>query len=258
VTSRAGGGVTAHVRPDQRYAWCGPSLLVTTLRGECDETEPSSGYYFRETRYRRTLRLRVNGTAPWPCAEGVSSHDAVSVVGVYPELTRFGGGGTDVSDDVTRSDRFGGARRAIDVRLQHRLQPHVLRSTATLANRSAARVRLEPEWEVDADFADLQEAFSGERQQSAPVEVTSQPGGLTLQYRHAQLPLTTEVRADGADWRARDGRLGATVELGPPTRSRRGTRAGSPSWCTPCWDCSRRRRSRSSPSIRCSPPGCPR
>jgi glycogen debranching enzyme len=215
VTSRATSGASAHVRPEQRYAWCGASLLVTTLRGECDESEPLSGYYFREARHLRTLRLRVNGTAPWTCADGTSSHDELSVVQVYPELTEFGGGGTDVSDDTTWCDRFGVPQRAIDIRIRHRLTPHGLATSATLANRSGARVRLELEWEVDADFADIQEAFSENRQQTAAVEVTARSDGLTLRYCHARLPLATQLRASGAAWTVRDGRLRATVDLGP-------------------------------------------
>lgn len=215
VTSRVTSGVTAHIRPEQRYAWSGPSLLVTTRRGECDASESLSGYYFREARHLRTLRLRVNGTAPWPCADGAGAHDELSVVQVYPELTQFGGGGSDVSDDTTPCDDFGVPQRAIDIRIRHRLAPHGLTTTATLANRSRTRVRLELEWDVDADFADIQEAFSGTRQQTAAVEVTPQSDGLVLRYRHAQLPLTTQLHVDGADWRVRDGRLSATIELGP-------------------------------------------
>jgi glycogen debranching enzyme len=205
----------ARVRPDQRYAWCGPSLLVTTARGECDDTDALTGYYFREARHLRTLRLRVNGTVPWICADGEDGARGLSFVYAYPELTRFGGGGTDVSDDTTWTDDAGVRERAIDIRVEHRAEPHGLTTTAALANRSLERVRLELVWEVDADFADIQEAFSGNREQTAAVETTAEDGGLTLHYRHERLPLETRVRVAGADWRVEGGRLAARVELEP-------------------------------------------
>ena len=49
----------AVVRPDTLYAWSGQSLLVVNTRGECAEDQRLTGYYFRETRFLRTLQLRV-------------------------------------------------------------------------------------------------------------------------------------------------------------------------------------------------------
>src|ERR687895_2216856 len=112
----------ANVRPCQRYAWLGPSLLVTDERGECGERDPLSGYYFREARHLRTLRVEINGVAPWLCAGGSSGHDRLDLVYVYPELTSFGGGGTDVSDDTTWTDAHGASQRAIDIRLRLRVR----------------------------------------------------------------------------------------------------------------------------------------
>ena len=59
----------ASVRPDTLYAWSGSSLLVVNTRGECAEDQRLAGYYFyfRETRFLRTLHLRINGHRPWPC-----------------------------------------------------------------------------------------------------------------------------------------------------------------------------------------------
>ena len=47
---------TAAVRSDTLCAWSGPSLLVVNTRGECAEDQRLSGYYFRETRFLRTLQ----------------------------------------------------------------------------------------------------------------------------------------------------------------------------------------------------------
>jgi hypothetical protein len=160
----------ARVAAHQRYAWHGPSMLVTDRRGECGgEEDPLTGYYFREARHLRDLRLRVNGEAPWLCAEASVAHDELAFVYVYPELTRFGGGGTDVADDTTWRDAHGVAQRSVDLRVRHRVEPAALVTTVDLSNRAAEPVDLELAWELGADFADVQEAFSGERQQRAEV-----------------------------------------------------------------------------------------
>ena len=57
----------ARVRPDLLYAWKGPSLLLTNTRGECGVHPSLSGYYFREARFLRTLRVEIDGEPPWLC-----------------------------------------------------------------------------------------------------------------------------------------------------------------------------------------------
>ncbi|MDQ3997659.1 MAG: hypothetical protein M3303_11675, partial [Gemmatimonadota bacterium] len=151
---------TAHVRPCQRYAWRGSSLLITDERGECSERDQLSGYYFREARHLRTLGLEINGVSPWLCAGGSAGHDQLDLVYIYPELTHFGGGGTDVSDDSTWTDAHGVTQRTIDVRLQHRVRLDGMDAELTLANRSHERVSLTVSWLLDADFADIQEAHA--------------------------------------------------------------------------------------------------
>ena len=203
------------VQPGQRYAWSGPSLLVADARGDCGAQDTLTGYYVREARHLRTLRLLVNGESPWMCAEGDAGNHALTFVHVHPEFTSFGGGGSDVSDDRTVRDAHGLPRRAVDLRVRHELAPDALEVTLTLANRSLEPVTLDVAWQVDADFADLQEAFAGDRQQQAPVRATPRGASLALRYARPELPLETIVTGEGADWRARDDALEARVALAP-------------------------------------------
>jgi glycogen debranching enzyme len=204
----------AHVRPCQRYAWLGSSLLVTDERGECDERDSLSGYYFREARHLRTLRLEINGTSPWLCADGTAAHDHLDFVYIYPELTRFGGGGTDVSDDTTWTDAHGISQRAIDVRLQLRVRLGGMNAELTLVNRSREAVTLSIAWVVDADFADIQEAHAGDREQRAEVCVEPQSRGVRFRYAHADLPLETSLTIDGGgEWSHGERRLNTVVRL---------------------------------------------
>jgi glycogen debranching enzyme len=214
---------SADVRPDQRYAWCGQSLLITTVRGECDESDSLTGYYFREARHLRTLRLFVNGRQPWICSGATHGHRGMSAVFVYPELTSFGGGGTDVADDTTWSDEFGIAQRSIDIRAEQVVEPHRLTVTVSIGNRSSHAAQLEVAWELAADFADIQEAFSGKRQQSAPIEIDSERNGATMRYCHETLDLATHVSVvsaasdDGAHpgWMWTNDRLRSQISVAP-------------------------------------------
>jgi glycogen debranching enzyme len=204
----------SHVLADARYAWYGPSLLIATTRGECDESHPLNGYYFREARHLSVLRLELNGGAAWLCADDVTSQHQLDFVFIYPELTRFGGGGTDVGDDASTRDEHGVVYRGIDVRIRERLRFDGVDVTLVLANRSASTAGLEIAWVVDADFADIQEAFARERQQEASVEREPMEHGMRLRYRHPKLDLSTAVRAEGAsEWSVANGRLVTRVQL---------------------------------------------
>jgi glycogen debranching enzyme len=203
-----------HVRPCQRYAWLGSSLLVTDERGECGEHDQISGFYFREARHLRALRLEINGVSPWLCADGSAGHDQLDFVYVYPELTRFGGGGTDVSDDTTWTDAHGVSQRAVDLRLRLRVRLDGMDAELTLANRSREPVTLAVSWVIDTDFADIQEAQAGDREQRADVCVEPEPGGVRFRYAHPAFPLETSVTAQGGgDWRFEEHRLSCTVSL---------------------------------------------
>ena len=84
----------AAVRPDILYAWRGPSLLITNLKGECGDDQQLSGFYFREARHLRTLLLEINGRRPWLCEAAAVDPARLALTFVYPDITQQGGGGT--------------------------------------------------------------------------------------------------------------------------------------------------------------------
>jgi len=195
-------------------------LLVTNERLECDESDVLTGYYFREARYLRRLRLRLNGAPPWLCSEGELRHDVLSAVYVYPELTQFEGGGTDAAGDWDWNDDAGITRRSIDIRTQLGVTPRELIVGLDLVNRARRPVRLDAAWQLSADFADLQEALSGKREQTADVETTCGQGELVFRYAHPRLPLRTRVRAEGAAWRSTTDGFTLSIELAPAEQHR--------------------------------------
>ncbi|HET8648551.1 MAG TPA: glycogen debranching N-terminal domain-containing protein [Gemmatimonadales bacterium] len=209
------------VRPDQRYIWYGPSLLLLDHQGVADEHAPLSGLYFRETRYLRRLRLELNGELPWLCAIGGSEPRELLAGLSYPELSGGGGGGTGVSGEEVPTNAAGIPWRAVELMARYRLDFRELWVEVVLTNRSRQRVELDAAWRLSADYADLQEAQAEERQQEAPVEAmpsVDPAGGAALRFRygHPDLPLETSVETRGpARWEASADQLKTRLVLAP-------------------------------------------
>jgi len=148
----------AAVRPDTLYAWSGPSLLVVNTQGGCAEDQRLSGYYFRETRFLRTLQLRINGHTPWPCEATSIAPDTLAFTYVHPEITNPTGGGTGQAGDEENTDRDGVPERAIDIRVIYVVRPGWLDVRAVVANRARKPLHLTIGWTIGADYTDIQEA----------------------------------------------------------------------------------------------------
>ncbi|HEV2851764.1 MAG TPA: glycogen debranching N-terminal domain-containing protein [Thermoanaerobaculia bacterium] len=215
----------SRIRPEVVYAWRGPSLLITDNRGECGEGETLSGYYFREARHLRTLRLEIDGEPPWPCEVGSGAQEEILLVFVHPEMREFGGGGSGQSGDEIRRDPRGIPYRALDLRLSCRVGAASLEVSLEIANRSREEVAFELAWTLGADFADLQEAHAGRREQEAEVHTETGEGAVHFRYGHPDLPLETRVLASGgSSWSAEAGRLATTLRLASGQIERLGLR----------------------------------
>ena len=177
----------ALIRSGQLYAWRGPSLLVVSPRGECGADEPLSGYYFREARFLRTLRLEVNGRVPWPCEATLVAPHLLAFTYIYPELTEFGGGGSGQSGDDESLDADGIPHRALSLRAVHSVGVAGLSVALTITNHTTRGIEADLAWHVDADFADIQEAHAGAREQQAPVQRLIDGCQLHFTYQHSQL-----------------------------------------------------------------------
>ena len=184
------------VRPELLYAWRGPSLFITNLRGECGGDQWLSGFYFREARFARTLRLEINGERPWLCEAATTAPDTVAFTYVYPEIKEPGGGGTGQAGDEEQTNERGIPERALDLRLTYVVRPASLEATLLIANRARRPVAFELAWVHDADYWDIQEAQNNRR----------------VPHR-ADLPFRTTFCAAG--WRQHDGRLSRAAQLQP-------------------------------------------
>src|SRR2546430_43077 len=196
-------------------AWRGQSLLATSSSGACDDSLPISGYYFREARFLRTLRLQIDGHRPWLCEPAVVSANELHFAYVYPEVAEFGGGGTGQSQDAVPLDRRGLPQRAIDVRVRFSIGIASLDVEAHLTNRSPSRtLDIDVAWVLAADFADIQEALGERRQQTASVTTDLDSGRLGFAYDHDQLKYRTRVGVSGpGPWSMTEQRAAAALTL---------------------------------------------
>ncbi len=205
---------TAQVRPEIQYAWKGPSLLIVNPRGECGQDQPLSGFYYREARCLRTLRLELNGTAPWLCETAAVAPDRLMLTYAYPEIREPGGGGTGQSGDEEERDEHGIPVRALDVSVSFIVRVSALDIELTIANRAREPVTIDVAVALGADFADIQEAHACRREQEAAVETIARDGALEFVYRHPELPYRTHVSYPHA-WEHRDERVQARLTLAP-------------------------------------------
>jgi hypothetical protein len=202
----------ALVRSDILYAWKGPSLLVVNMRGECGLGHPLSGYYFREARFLRTLRFEINGEAPWLCEAASLDPDSLALNFVHPEIKSPGGGGTGQSGDEETLDVRGIPERSLDIRLSYRVEVAALEIKLMITNRARSPVRFELSWDLGTDYADIQEAQAGKREQEGRIDLAGRDDGVEFIYRHAQLPYRTKVRHDGR-WTLRGERIVTELTL---------------------------------------------
>ena len=204
----------ALVRSDILYAWKGPSLLIVSMRGECSPEHPLSGYYFREARFLRTLRLAINGERPWLCEAASIDPESLALNYVHPEIKVPGGGGTGQSGDEETLDEHGIPERSLDIRLSYHVNVAALDVVLTITNSARGPVHFELAWDLGADYADIQEAQAGRREQESTVDVAAQDGYFEFAYGHDQLPYRTRVRHDGR-WRLRGEQAVTALTLQP-------------------------------------------
>ena len=203
----------AAIRPELQYAWYGPALLITNQRGECGRDQALSGFYFRETRFLRDLRLEIDGRRPWLCASGAGEQRTLAFSLSHPELHGYTGGGSGTGGDEVPRDERGVPNRALDLLARYELSFRGLEVTLRITNRSLADVTVDLAWCLGADFADLMEALEGgPREQPRVAEVTERD----LHYRldDAGPAFQTDISAaGGGQWTACPGRLAARLTL---------------------------------------------
>jgi glycogen debranching enzyme len=192
-------GRTAEVRPDHGSAEPHAHAL-----GDL------TGWYFRQTRFLSSLRLTLDGIEPFFCSSAEAAPHFLELAYIHPPVTKGGGGG---SGSGASGSRHGVLFRDIDVRLGLEVHPASLDVVLRVTNRWQDEVLLEIGWALDADYATVDEAHFGVREEPVRVTCRQTPGGVTFHSEHPKLPVQTIVMAEGADWRWEGARFRASVPL---------------------------------------------
>jgi glycogen debranching enzyme len=203
------------IRPEQLCAWRGPSLLIVDARGECGARDGLSGFYFRESRFLRTLRPTINGQPPWCCDATSLEPRALQFTFVHPELTEFGGGGSGQSTDIVTLDAHGVPHRSQAIRLHYVLGLSGLDASLRITNHARQPVEYDVAWDVDADFADLEEAHAGTGGPLDEVTREVSSAALMLTYRHSTLELRTIISSRDVPLTFSDRHASARIVLSP-------------------------------------------
>jgi glycogen debranching enzyme len=173
-----------------------------------------SGYYFREARFLSTCRLEINGHPPWLCEAAAIDPDVLEFSYTFPEVTRYGGGGSGQSGDDEPRDERGLPQRGLNIGLSYRVRIASLEVSASIVNSSKETLEFDVGWRLDADFADIQEAQGARREQQAEVRIEAREAALAFEYSHERLPFRTGIAfLPGMDWKIAAGASSAHMRL---------------------------------------------
>jgi glycogen debranching enzyme/short-subunit dehydrogenase len=186
------------IRPDIRTAWLGPTMLVLDTHGKADSANPLTGFYFRETRYLRTMALRIHDVMPHLCAIATPSPSEIDVSYVYPEIAQDGAGGSGTAGEEP-IDEYGIANRSIQLRVHYQLRVHGIDVSIELSNHGLEPASLSLTLELGSDFADLLDVKGEtEAKPRASTRAEFHGGHLELDFEHEALRYATIIDADGA------------------------------------------------------------
>lgn len=185
------------VRPDVLYVSSGWNVLITDVHGRIAGVGPQ-GFFARNTRVLNLERITVDGQEPrWFSTAKVGAHAQVCFAKLVDGET------------LPRRGAYLMLERFLGEGLRTRLQ---VQSYSDTEHRFRLGV------EVDADFADTEEAERGQRQQVAEVTQAWDDGArrLRFDYAHPDLDLAVEITVETEAEVSRDGRMLMVDVVVPP------------------------------------------
>jgi glycogen debranching enzyme len=163
-------------RPGHHTLRCGRLAMVVDLHGQVT-AQATEGLFVNNTRMLSQLQLRVDGqTLPTFAMSPTAANELVGHYQVPPTET------------VPEESLF--------IELRHQLTNNRLVTEATITSYHRGPVSAQLAFAVQADFADSQEAETGQRMQEGPVEVSFDPSDRTVEftYGHPDLDRRTLIR----------------------------------------------------------------
>jgi glycogen debranching enzyme len=183
------------VRPDLLYVSSGWNVVITDVHGHIAGVDPH-GFYARNVRVLSRELITVNGEEPSTFSTAkVGAHGQLS----YAKLVD--------GESLPRRGAYLMLERFLGEGLRTRIR---VRSFSDVEHSFQLRI------ELDADFADTEEAERGQRQQHGPVTRTwdAHRKALRLSYDHPGLDLAVEIAVETlADVGSEDDGVALTLEL---------------------------------------------
>ncbi len=157
------------------------------------------GFFCHQTRFLSRLMLRVEGRTPRPVTAVTAAHHTICG---YHLAESPAGRAAEPAGEETPPSASEIVHKGIEIQL-NAFVAGGLHADLIVTNHAPAPARVTLALALAADFADLEEARAGKRQQTAPIERAWSPaeggGALRLRYRHPALDLLSciELRDAG-------------------------------------------------------------
>ena len=190
------------VRPTDLITHRGYAVLVTDTRGWIGGEK--EGFFFHQTRYLSHFGIRIDGTDPKFISANTVDHHFLTAYHFAPSPAGRAAGPTPDDESSTGGEIVQkGIELQINVFVGDGLHFDII-----FTNHALAPTTVSVSLDCKADFADLNEAQSGKRQQNGLVERVwsdadahegDAQGELAFRYKHPRLQLGTRIRISGGD-----------------------------------------------------------
>ena len=191
------------IRPTDLITHRGYAVLVTDTRGWIDG--PKEGFFFHQTRYLSHFSMKVDGVKPKFVSANTVDHHFLTAHHLARSPVGRGAGPTPEDDSSTGGEIV---EKAIEVQI-NTFVGDGLHLDIIVTNHALAPANVSVSLDFKADFADLNEAQAGERQQIGLRERIRSAAGahsgndacgeLALRYMHPDLQLGTRFLIAGGD-----------------------------------------------------------
>ena len=181
----------------------GYAVLVTDTRGWISGEK--EGFFFHQTRYLSHFAMKIDGADPKFISANTVDHHFLTAYHFAPSPAGRGAGPTPEDDSSTGGEIV---QKGIELHI-NTFVGDGLHLDIIVTNHSLAPTTVAVSLDVMADFADLNEAQAGKRQQKGLVERVwcaaasdeneEARGELAFRYKHPELPLASRLRVVGSD-----------------------------------------------------------
>ena len=191
------------VRPSDLITHRGYAVLVTDTRGWIGGDK--QGFFFHQTRHLSRFVVKIDGSDPSFVSANTVDHHFLTAYHLAPSPAGRAAGPAPDDDGSTGGEVV---KKAIELQI-NTFVGDGLHIDLIVTNHALTETSVTISLDIAADFADLNEAQSGRRQQNALVErvwAAGEPspaeavrGELTLRYTHPDLELATRIHIEGGD-----------------------------------------------------------